>query len=442
MSRNEATVRVTPDVQDVFDTIIKFKLPHPDDPAVHEAMQADAGREAAKVEIILTDQGMTPGMRDNSSNLVRDRLADFETAAATFDTAVRPHLEGMRVLEDLNRDIETAKDESRAIEARIAATYEAKIAFRDARTNHETSDRLWQDYYERQGERMPRMFNAYLYGVILVLIGSLEWLVNYGSFLENWGAPAMAAGFTIAVAAAVAFASHEHGTLLKQREFYFGPAVEGFNRTSKLIWVGVASAALLVAFYFVGWNRYNWAIEILAKTGGGGTLGPIIAPVNVTQKVTMSLLANVIVWFLGVAVAYWVHDPNPKLVALNKRRLEHAKVWRKQVSAMEEEIRTARAQLVKNIEELENRAKAMSSRFRPLTDLGDQVRTKREGLHREARTTTLRLAQNYQRLLVRLAGVKNPDIVFIGDTKMTLEEFSRVLVSIELPRDQHHMETA
>lgn len=90
------------------------------------------------------------------------------------------------------------------------------------------SDELARDYERmcaEQGGRKPRMISPKLYAAGLGVVVLLELFLNFESFMavRFIGSPFLATGITALVALAIGWASHLHGTLLRQWDYYFGP---------------------------------------------------------------------------------------------------------------------------------------------------------------------------------------------------------------------------
>jgi hypothetical protein len=434
MAASPPTDHISPQIRTAADRVISFRLPSADGAEILRTMQKDAEGEASSAKAILLDEhGMTPMMSLSCVSPVREAMADFRAAVGDFRTAITPKLREMDKMDTLTAEIAAKTSETAAITGRIEAKWKSLAGHQRVLGEYGEAKREWDPVYRRQGSRLPQMFPGWAYILMLVVIGAVEWLVNYNSFLENFGAPAMAAGFTIAVAAAVAFASHEHGTLLKQRAFWFGETAHGFSKTTKLIWVGFATLALTLSLVFVAWNRYNWGIEMLRQMGmgtGSDIIGGVaIVPINITQKVLMSTLANVIVWSLGVAVAYWTHDTHPDLVSRYKRWKKAEKAFEADRKKIDQEIKRELAVLNDEIEGLKNTAASYDAEFRPLNDLRNQVEDRAAAIEHEAEALVSRLATRYRRMLHDLAKAGNPDIQFNhGGSIIDLAAFSQLSV--------------
>lgn len=419
-----------------FQKVQAFSLPNPESAAVQSALQREAEAEArATAPLLLDESGLTNGMRSACVEPVIDMMGEFDKMAGAFGAAIKPRLSDIESLENLDREIESLEQESAETEERIEVKYAANMKYMQAVQEMEHTKELYEEKYNEHGRRKAKDFPTWAYAVILVGIGCVEWLVNYGAFLENFGAPAMAVGFTIIVALVVAAASHEHGTLLKQREHYFGDHVDGNRRLWKLIWAGFVTLGLIAALTFVGWNRYNWAVEIVAKMGIGSVVigGGGVPQIDIDQKVLMSIVANVLVWLLGAAIAYWVHDYDPEFTDRWRRFRKANKVylgWRKKVDG---EIHTARAKLVRNIEAKKNTAHALSQKTRDLSDMRAEVRSRREALPAEAEKLINRMIRSYRTALTNIARGENRALSFNSNgTIIDIETYRQIPVSYAL----------
>lgn len=156
---------------------------------------------------------------------------------------------------------------------------------------------------ERRDDKDRIRVPPWWYPVALVLVGVVEWMLNYSAFLDNFGVPAVAGGLTILVAAMVAFASHEHGASIKQWRMRFRqPGDEGALGAWFLLCF--ATLGLVVSLALVAWVRYTWVANLIDR----GLDDLVILP-----KVLQTLGGNLIVWLLGAMVAFLVHDTSPKL---------------------------------------------------------------------------------------------------------------------------------
>jgi hypothetical protein len=425
---------ISPEIQAAFDRISKFELPNPESGSYRERLLLEAEKEAGSQRpLLLGAGGMTNGMRTACIDPILDKMAEFDAALSDFQTKLHPKLPELNSLTDLDRQKAEAQFESDQIEQKIEEKFQADSKYTDALKAKETSDVLYERTYQEEGERHAKYTPLWIYAPLLLIIGAVEWLINYEAFLDVFGVPAMAAGVTVIVALAVAVASHEHGTVIKQREYWFGDHVPSSKKASKLIWLGFVSLALSGALTFVGWNRYMWVIDLMSTLSGGGGLviGGSNAPqINPTEKVLMTLIANLLVWIVGMALAYWLHDTNPEFTELLKRKRKDDKVYHGWRTRMDADIAAQRASLLKTRTALANRATALDKQYRPLNDLRHQVQEKATRMRPAAEQMINRLIRSYRTALADLAQATNPSLQFIasGHT-LGVDEYRQLEVS-------------
>lgn len=185
-------------------------------------------------------------------------------------------------------------DQERKLTERVRKAVVAQENYNSARSALEASKTANRDI--EKGRQSSA--TAWWYVFALLGIGAVEWLINYESFSELFGVPALAAGFTIAVAVMVAFSSHVHGEWCRQptRREQLRDGEQSDQGYRWLFW-GV-STFFIVALAFVVTVRYlSWSE--LSELGLGLSVWP---------KVLTTLASNVIVWAIGGTLAFFAHS--------------------------------------------------------------------------------------------------------------------------------------
>jgi len=163
--------------------------------------------------------------------------------------------------------------------------------------------------------------------------------------------------------------------------------------------------------------------------GGGAGLPQI----DIGQKVTMSIIANVLVWLLGATIAYWVHDVDPEFTDRWRRAKKANKVYLKWRKRIDGEIRTARAQLAKDIEAKKNTSKALSQKTRALSDMRAQVRARCESIVAEAENLVNRMIRAYRTALTDIARASNPELAFNkGGAIIDIERYRQIEIAYSI----------
>lgn len=132
-----------------------------------------------------------------------------------------------------------------------------------------------------------------------------EGFMNYKFFLEYINVGVVALGSTIVVGLAIGWSAFLAGRFLKAYNFYMGPNNDRM-RAEGLRMIGIAIALLAVSLVAVGAVRY---MGIVRDNVGRIALG--LPPLEPLTQTAMLLFGNLVVFALGLAITYWLHDRNP-----------------------------------------------------------------------------------------------------------------------------------
>lgn len=147
-----------------------------------------------------------------------------------------------------------------------------------------------------------------------------EGFMNYKFFLEYINVGIVALGSTIVVGLAIGWSAFLAGRFLKAYNFYMGPNNDRM-RAEGLRMIGIAVALLAVSLVAVGAVRY---MGIVRDNYGRVALG--LQPLEPFSQTGMLLFGNLVVFGLGLAITYWLHDRNPLFA---EKAEEHEKLTKK-----------------------------------------------------------------------------------------------------------------
>jgi uncharacterized integral membrane protein len=198
-----------------------------------------------------------------------------------------------------DRRIEQKRQAQKSSREKRAADYE-----RHDESRHEYA-KAKEDYDELRARhgREARATPLWYYPAI-GLIGIFEAMINFESFTAiKMFTPAIALGVTVIVAIAIASASHMYGTVIRQLESRFGAHRKDGDRASS-IWMLVIGFLILAAVLLLVFYARNslLAEQLLENSVIGGD-----AP-SALFMIGGSMIGNVLVWLLGVAIAFLAHD--------------------------------------------------------------------------------------------------------------------------------------
>ncbi|MCK9394485.1 MAG: hypothetical protein M0Q44_02715 [Methylobacter sp.] len=414
MAENKPTQCIPEPVQQAFDAVMAFQWPSTDQP-FHERINNNAEQESRSTSSLRLDEyGLTSGMLPACIDQVSELRDHFLKLYGTFNTAIHSSLDKIESLQGIDGEIVEKQKEYEQIQASAEKKHEADSKYEDAKKKVTDLEVGYKAMYRDEGQREAKDFSLIAYGALLFGVGAAEWMVNYETFLNFSEVPLMAAGATILVAAAVAFAAHFHGTMLKGHQHFFGDHVETPKKNSHIRWFVIVSIILAVAFGGVGGARYLLVASQVSQLGGGagGLLGGDVITINVGQVVTVSMVINIFVWFVGAAIAYAVHDENPAFTDKLREYKKAKKIFEPMRKVVDMEIFQLRSKLEKEIKELKNTARAYGQETKPLADLLVTVTEKSNQISTEADRLANRLIRSYRSALTDQAVVGNPELKF------------------------------
>lgn len=142
---------------------------------------------------------------------------------------------------------------------------------------------------------------------LLIPLGIMipEGFMNYKFFFEYIGLGIVALGSTIVVGLGIGWSAFLAGRFLKAYHFYMAPDNDR-QRAEGIRMISIAMTLLFVSLMAVGAVRY---MGIVRDNLGRIAIGqPPLEPISQTG---MLLFGNLVVFGLGMAITYWLHDRNP-----------------------------------------------------------------------------------------------------------------------------------
>ncbi|MBB4953895.1 uncharacterized membrane protein (DUF485 family) [Agrobacterium vitis] len=196
---------------------------------------------------------------------------------------------------------------------------------------------------------------------LLILIGIAEMLINFESFSSIKAfTPAIALGVTAVVGFGIAYASHMHGTVIRQLEARFGAHRRDGDRASAAWMLTMGFFILFVVLGLVWYARNSLLSEQLLENAVIGGEAP-----SALFMIGGSMLGNVLVWLIGIVIAFIAHDEDHNFPL----SLKHKMASEKKMYALHDKINQPLkrdferidAQCDKEIGQARNKQNSMSS---------------------------------------------------------------------------------
>jgi hypothetical protein len=377
-----------------------------------EALLRMASQEGS-VNGLKTSDGITPGLRSLLRQAGNPSLSAWLQSRRNFDTAIAPFMDQIEAARHGEEKRVTINQQAEEAEQTIVREAESHKPYADAKQQKEAALLHFQKLLQGEGGRPVTTFgDTYWYYVILAAITSIEWLINYQS-LEAWlGLPALAAGGTIVLAVGVGVASHYHGTYLKQWTSRFAPHEPGKGR-----YIGILIAAtviLLVVIGVAGWARYSLATHSSAPQGPMIPLDQLPNQPSPTTDVLVSLGFNLLVWLIGLAVAFFAHDENHELMRADLEQYRKRRIFNALHRPWEKRIALAKAQATHELNQLRAATDLAIDSTKAQRDMLEQVDKHEELVYRHIANQIQAVVDLYRIALGRQLASQGNTINLVG----------------------------
>jgi hypothetical protein len=286
-------------------------------PITNQELSTVIDGEVSQRSIMLDKDGLISGARNILFARIQEYMQNFATVRQAFNAKFQPFQAQISDYESIPGKIAALNSEA-----------EAKIA--EAKQKLDT-DRVGEDYrdtkakYNSQIERHAYRPNlkavsarfpfdvSPIYLVIMLMLGTAEWFINYDTLFEFFGIPIIAIGATLILALGLAVIAHQHGVDLKQWKKKFGPGVEDKNRPYGVLIL--ASLGLVGLITVTGWMRYQSLMTVIQSQSTANIIGTQYSvQIDPQREVIISLGANALAWLVGVFISYFAHDTDPTYV--------------------------------------------------------------------------------------------------------------------------------
>ncbi len=427
---NEAA-RPTEELKAAYDLLLKFRPSQLGDVEIPIDRLLSMAKQEATIDAVKGgDIGITPGMRSILRQAANATLSEWSTLRRSFDSALQPSIEKINAVRDLESKKAAIEKKAREREEAIIVEAEASKPYVDSKLAKENADRHFETLHQGEGGRPVTTF-GHSWGYILILLGitSIEWLINYSAFFAWTAVPAIAAGFTIGMALAVALAAHVHGEYLKQRNSRFGPASDTKGRD--IAFLTIATLGLLVAIVVAGWARYSLAMH---NIGAGGPVidigGDVPSAINPMTDVYFSMGINMIVWLVGLVVAFMAHDENHELMRAELEQWRRTRQFNRRHRPWQTQIQRVKAQGTKEIDQLRAATSLATVSIREQRDMLEQVEKHEDAIYRGLASHLQPAVESYR---IRLGTSLNEEghKIMVGGKAFTGPEYKQLDINLD-----------
>jgi hypothetical protein len=395
-------------------------------PLTDQEVSVIIGNEIIQRTIILDKDGLITSIRDTLYGRIQEYLQGFAAVKQAFNAKFQP-------FQSQIEDFEVIPEKILA----LSAEAEAKITEEKRRLD---SDRVGEDYrntksrYDSQVDRhayRPNMkavssrfpFDVSpIYLVIMLMLGTAEWFINYDTLFEFFGIPIIAIGATLILALGLAVIAHQHGVDLKQWKKKFGPGIESHNRPYGILIL--ATLGLFGLITVTGWMRYQSLMSVIQSQSTANIIGTqYSAQIDPEREVIISLGANILAWLVGVFISYFAHDSDPVYVYTAVDFLKAERKYKKRRAEFDKSANQIKHHYAGLIEEEKNRLQKFetSITLREAINLRNQTNQYEDGFRERAKTFFITQYSSFRSELLRALQAHPEIILFKNDQGNAVE---------------------
>jgi hypothetical protein len=392
-------------------------------PVSDQELAIIVNNEVAQRSIILDKDGLISGIRNILYVRIQQYMQDFSSVKQSFNAKFQPFQSQIEDFENIPGRIAT-----------LTAEAESKIAEEKQKLD---ANRVGEDYrntkarYDSQVERHPYRPNMKavsarfpfdvnpIYLIIMLLLGTAEWFINYDTLFEFFGIPIIAIGATLILALGLAVIAHQHGVDLKQWKKKFGPGVEGHNRPYGVLIL--ATFGLVGLITVTGWMRYQSLMSVIQSQSTANIIGTQYSvQIDPEREVIISLGANALAWLVGVFISYFAHDADPTYVHTAIDFLKAERKYKSKRAEFEKIANQIKHQYAEKIEEEKNRLQKFetSSTLRDAINLRNQTGQYEEGFRDRSKTFFISQYGRFRSELLRVLQ-NHPEVSLFKNEKGT-----------------------
>ena len=321
------------------------------------SLLSQVDEEAAAQNLRLTGNGdagaMSANLTPTMSVWLNSYVAPLRGAAiAAIEAQARPILLPGGVSGIVSEiEVDRLKRASKTREAELYSTFNREHGAEVEKLKEVEREYLVMRTHENL--RAPRIPSRLIDLMIPLGIMIPEGFMNYKFFFEYIGIGIVALGSTIVVGLGIGWSAFLAGRFLKAYHFYMGPDNDA-QRSEGIRMISIAMTLLFVSLMAVGAVRYMG----IARDNPGRLLINL-PPLEPFSQTGMLLFGNLVVFGLGMAITYWLHDKNPLYA-------ERAETFKKQEEKVE---RLRKRELFDKVRQVESKYKLDSAAMMKKADL-------------------------------------------------------------------------
>ncbi|MGB0835856.1 MAG: hypothetical protein ACPGR2_15190 [Psychrobium sp.] len=321
-------------------------------------------------------------------------------------------------------------EEMEDAKAKATDTYIRDNNYSDLKANFEGTKRRYEDMRAELGGKPPVASRMWLYIIAILFIGCIEWFVNYSTFSFKYP-PGIAFGATIIVALSIATASHFHGGLLKQRLALFANHRTKAEKRQVIIKQCVFSLLLVFALVLVTYTRYDILLANTLDAGGVTLPGQEEETESIAGVLTQFVLLNLLVWIVGMAISYFIHDPRPDYQEALKDYEKAKGKFHKADTGLQEEVERIGNEFEDKLKRLTNSLNSHQQDIKELNTELERLAAKETSLISQATHSINNMLEKHHAMVVTEFNSNGLQQTTVGPDALSVDDFKKLNISVD-----------
>ena len=396
----------------------------------------DANDARQSGELTTDENNHTLRVRKAAINMIKHEVDDWIKRHNDIKKQAQTKMDNLRSPESDDQKRQQ-KNEVTIERQKLKDNYNRDNNYNDLKYNFDVTKERYERMRAEGDGKPPVGSRAWLYVIAISLIGFIEWFVNYSTFSTKYP-PGIAFGATVLVALSIALASHFHGGLLKQRLALFADHIRTTEKRQVILKQGFFSLLLIISLFIVTYNRYDILVANTIQAGGVSLAGMDEDMQSITGILVQFALLNVLVWIVGVAISYFIHDARPDY---QEAFLDYEKAkskFNKVDNGLKKEERRLDLDLRDKNEREQNKKRSQKADHEALNAQVERLNVRKEDIFKGALTAMNERLEEHKKSLIAELSLEYSSDLKIGPERLLVEQFklNPVCVDAEFVRTQ------
>jgi hypothetical protein len=374
---------------------------------------------------INTDKGLlTIRIKDAATSSIKKRMSRW--VESRNDVILRT-----QTLKSKSRSSEVDNKERELIElaeeAKTSAreNYMRNHDYNNRRNEFDKASSLYDTMNAEMGGKPPVKSKLGFYVFSILLIGFVEWFINFSTFTYKYPS-GIAFGITVLVALSIAIASHYHGALIKQRLALFASHRKGSEKRQVIYYQLLFTVLLIIALGVVTNARYDVLMGQMVNSGGAalpGLPGMNEQASSVWNELIPFVLMNILVWLIGIAISFLIHDSRPDYQESYAYYEKARKRFNIVDKGLKDEEKRIEAEFGIKIKAVKNTHAARINDVEKIQEYIDRLAAKEEGLVKQAVGVINETLERHQSTLVAAMRQEGLENVKFGPKQLSIDDY-------------------